>query len=345
MNSLALNARAWVVLILAGLFLVCMGCSKSATAEPCQSGASCEPRDVAGLTMLQPAVGGAAFDYETPTLETVLENGLHAAGASPTHIAVRGTVRAGTLRCDWRGTALTLGQRETVLRFWLGLDESAALPAPSAIATTFDGYLAEVAPQYRDAMRANLMHYANGGVLTDGLVLTCRAEYDVQEYLLGSGPNRLIVAYDHMAKTRSYDLYRRTHDTGRYGSTALLGEGAYAAADGAAVSAAESALHSAVGGRESVVFLAPMGAHANVSIEAWQAVEQWDLQTDENDVVHAVRYGTDEGEPEHKQPLAALKARITAAVSPPPSGSAGRSSTDSAARASSRPGYRTRTMA
>ena len=63
-----------------------------------------------------------------------------------------------------------------------------------------------------------------------------------------------------------------------------------------------------------MVFLAPMGAHNAIAIEAWQAVAQWDLQTDANSVVQAVRYGAAPGDPEHTQTLANLKTRITTAT-------------------------------
>ena len=36
--------------------------------------------------------------------------------------------------------------------------------------------------------------------------------------------------------------------------------------------AAEKALSAEIGGREAVVFLAPMGAHNAIGFEAWQAV-------------------------------------------------------------------------
>ena len=61
--------------------------------------------------------------------------------------------------------------------------------------------------------------------------------------------------------------------------------------------------------------LAPMGAHYTIAVEAWQVVAQWDLQTDDQGTVHAVCYGTLEGDPEHTQTLANLKSRITAATS------------------------------
>ena len=57
-----------------------------------------------------------------------------------------------------------------------------------------------------------------------------------------------------------------------------------------------------------------MGAHNAIAVEAWQAVEQWDLQTDEDDVVHAVRYGVPASDPESAQTLANLKSRVTAAA-------------------------------
>ena len=63
-----------------------------------------------------------------------------------------------------------------------------------------------------------------------------------------------------------------------------------------------------------MVFLAPMGAHNAIAVEAWQAVAQGDLQTDDEGVVHAVRYGVPEGDPEYTQTLANLTTRITTAA-------------------------------
>ena len=44
------------------------------------------------------------------------------------------------------------------------------------------------------------------------------------------------------------------------------------------VEAVESFLRGALEGHEGVVFLAPMGAHNAIAVEAWQAVEQWGVQ-------------------------------------------------------------------
>ena len=68
--------------------------------------------------------GGDAMSSVGPaaTVEEVLEHGLRLAGASPVHLAIRGTAAANSTRCDWRGIARTAGQREDAIRFWLGLD-------------------------------------------------------------------------------------------------------------------------------------------------------------------------------------------------------------------------------
>ena len=52
-------------------------------------------------------------------VEDVLEQGLHLAGASPLHQAFRGTASVGSVRCEWRGVARTLAQRESAIRFRL----------------------------------------------------------------------------------------------------------------------------------------------------------------------------------------------------------------------------------
>ena len=93
-----------------------------------------------------------------------------------------------------------------------------------------------------------------------------------KEYLLGSGPLSLTLGYDRMGETHSYELYRREHETGQFGDEALEGEGEYQARMGKIVREAESSLVEMVGDRESVVMLAPMGAHNAIAVEAWQAV-------------------------------------------------------------------------
>ena len=136
-------------------------------------------------------------------------------------------------------------------------------------------------------------------------------------FLLGTGttPTTVTVAYDRRDEARSYDLYVREHDTRTFGDAALQTRGAYAAGLQAQVRAAEAALRAEIGGRDTVVFLAPLGAHHAIAYEAWQAVAQWAVVTDDDAVVQAVRDDTPVGDPEHTQTLAALTSRITTAAS------------------------------
>ena len=58
----------------------------------------------------------------------------------------------------------------------------------------------------------------------------------------------------------------------------LMSEADYEAFVDEQVQEVESRLSQILEGRESIVFLAPMGAHGSITVEAWQAVAQWDLQ-------------------------------------------------------------------
>ena len=127
-------------------------------------------------------------------------------------------------------------------------------------------------------------------------------------------PSTLTVAYDRMDEAAAYDLYVREHDTGTYGTAALQTRGEYEAALQAQVVAAEAALSAEIGGREAVVFLAPMGAHNAIGFEAWQAVAQWAVVTDADAVVQAIRDDTPAGDPEHTQTLANLTSRTATAA-------------------------------
>ena len=272
-----------------------------------------EHRDVSEFTFFQPKGDGAMFEYELPDAEEVLEQGLYGAGASPAHIAVIGTPVASSLRCEWHGVAMTNAQREEALRLLLGLDSDDPLPPTTEAQNSLDSFASQMAPEYRDAMRTNFTHLVSGGVLEGSRILACYVDYTVSEYLLGAGPATLTVAYDQLGKTRSYDLYRKAHAAGRYGDDMLLTAELYAAVDTATVTAAQASINDAVMGRRSVVFVAPMGAHSSIAVEAWQAIAQWDVQT-VNGVETAVRYGAGPNDAEYAQPLADFKARVKKAA-------------------------------
>ena len=259
--------------------------------------------------------GGEMFASPDPlsTVEDLLEQGLHAAGASPVHLAIRGTVGAATVRCAWRGIARTAEQREDTIRFWLQLGAADVIPARSHLEALFAATLDVVFTDYRETAKSNFLAIARGGLSEEYRFLTCFADYTVSDYLLGAGPTTVTVAYDNRDEARSYELYRREHEAGTFGSDPLQTRGDYEASLQDIVVAAEEALVAEVGGKERIVFLAPMGAHHAIAFEAWQAVAHWDVETVDG-TVNAVRVGAPEGDPEHTQTLADLSTRITTAA-------------------------------
>ena len=194
------------------------------------------------------------------------------------------------------------------------MGDDTLLPSATELERGFMTILDTIQAQDRESSRASFRALAKGGLSTEYMFLSCYINYTVHEYLLGAGPSLLTVAYDKFAEARSYDLFRRAHDAGEFPGQDLMTEGSYQAFVKQIVWDTETLVSDATSSRESVVFLAPMGAHNAIAVEAWQAVAQWDLQTDDDDTVHAVRYGAPQGDPEYTQTLANLKSRITAAA-------------------------------
>ena len=317
--AVAREGRRLLRVLLIGLLLAVL--TASCAGSEMSSGASTASPVSDSRGALEPFGGparveAAASQGPAATVEELLDEGLHLAGASPVHLAIRGTPAASSVRCAWRGVARTLDQRADAIRFWLRLGAAGTIPDQVFLERLFAVVLDTVDPDYRETAKANFLSIARGGESMDYLFLTCFADYAVTSFLLGTGttPATVTVAYDRMDEAASYDLYVREHDTGTYGTDALQTRGAYEAGLQAQVVAAETALSAEIGGREAVVFLAPMGAHNAIGFEAWQAVAQWAVVTDDAGVVQAVRDDTPEGDPEHTQTLANLTSRITTAA-------------------------------
>ena len=265
--------RRWVlgVVLVVVTIVACSGppaagemvASSSPVAENLESPGSAGPSDGLAARSIAPPAG----------VEAVLEQGLHLARVSPVHLAIRGTPAASSVRCQWRGVARTVQQREDAVRYWLRLGSTDAIPDAASLESMFTLVLDTLAPDFRETAKANFLAIARGGESMEYLFLTCFADYAVTNFLLGSGttPTTVTVAYDRMGEAASYDLYVREHDSGTYGTDPLQTRGAYEAGLQAQVTAAEKALSDAIGGREAVVFLAPMGAHNAIGFEAWQA--------------------------------------------------------------------------
>ena len=243
-----------------------------------------------------------------------MAEGIHLAGASPVHLVLRGTAGADKVRCAWRGIARTAAQRELAIRFWLRLGADDEIPGAAYFEALFSVLLDTINPEFRETAKANFLAIARGGLSEEYLFLTCFADYTVSAYLLGAGPATVTVAYDKRGEAWSYDLYRREHEAGTFGTDALQARGDYEASLQAIVTAAEEALAAELGGLERIVFLAPMGAHNAIAFEAWQAVAHWDVVTETDGTVNAVRVGAPEDDPEHSQTLANLTTRITTAA-------------------------------
>ena len=277
---------------------------------------SCRVRDVQNFNIIYAQPPGAAvdFDVHTPTVEEVLEKGLSELGLSPTHIAIRGTGDSDSVRCEWHGVARTTNQREDAIRFWLGIDENDVLPSPSDVKTKFMASVHRMSPRYQETWAANVSALASGGQSNDTLFLTCYIDYTVQAFLLGTGTGPITTAYDHMAEARSFELYKRAHVAEEFGNEPLMSEGEYQDHLDQIAWDTEVMVGNISGRHETVLFLAPLGSHGNVTVEAWQAVAQWDLQEDDDEVVHAVRFGTSADDSEHTQTLTNLTTRVTTAA-------------------------------
>ena len=281
-----------------------------------RSSARLTERDVSRFNIFSFQAIGAQSGYDGVTdVETALEKGLLAAEASPTHIVIRGIAQSGTVRCNWRGVARTPEQREQAIRFWLQVDPADSIPSASEVETRFNEILGEINPAFLATAKANFTDLARGGLSTKYLFLSCFADFQVQEYLLGSGATTITVAYDRLAESRSYELYRLAHEAGEIRGDPLLDEGPYRDSQDRLRVDVEEYLAEIVEERDSVVFLAPMGEHNAIGIEAWQAVAQWDIQTSADSTEMALRYGAPNADPEYTQTLANLRARIDAAAS------------------------------
>ena len=83
----------------------------SAPAPPCvrneESDNLCEPRDISDFDLFS---NRSHHPSDRSSVEEVLEKGLELSGASPVHLAFRGTAQSDTVRCGWRGVVRTLDQ-------------------------------------------------------------------------------------------------------------------------------------------------------------------------------------------------------------------------------------------
>ena len=257
--------------------------SLAPTVEPCsQLQEVCRQRDVSN-----PALSGLARRLAWPHSGRPVEETL----ASSAHIAVRGATAADSVRCEWHGVARTLQERERSLRSWWRIDDDEPLPPPAEF----------------EILSVFLKDLARGGLSNENPILACYADYHIHEYLLGTGPAVVTVAYDSLAFSWRASLLGLSQEQGQDDEerTKLLQEAALDMA---------TDIVALIGNRESVVMLAPVGAQGNIAVEAWQVLAQWDLQFADDGSIEAAQYATPRDDPESRQPLDELGGRIAMAV-------------------------------
>lgn len=126
---------------------------------------ACEPREVSAMRVFS-ASSGSLGDTPgaSPSVEDVLQEGLRSAGASPVHLAIRGTAAASSARCEWRGIARTLEQRNDSVRFWLGLGADEAVPETACVETLFTATFDVIGSRYAETAQSNFLAIARGGL-------------------------------------------------------------------------------------------------------------------------------------------------------------------------------------
>ena len=146
-----------------------MGAVRDVTAGTLCSGASdasCVRRDVSHFNLFTMYPVGAAYtsDLSAHSVEVVLEKGLWLSEMSPVHLAVRGTAAANSTRCEWRGVARTAAQRETAIRFWLGIADSDSLPSAAEVERRFMEELDQYALALPQTAKTSFKVLAQGGL-------------------------------------------------------------------------------------------------------------------------------------------------------------------------------------
>ena len=100
---------------------------------------------------------------ETATVEEVLEQGFRLAGASPVHLAIRGTPAASSVRCAWRGVArdgATTRGRDSIL---VAVGPDRPDPGCRLPGILFSVFLDTLDPEFRETAKANFLAIARAG--------------------------------------------------------------------------------------------------------------------------------------------------------------------------------------
>ena len=250
----------------------------------------------------------------TLDIEDILENGLANVGASPVHIALRATPIPDSTRCQWRGIARTPQQRADTVRMLLGIQPGDTIPNPEYLSLLLKSTVNAIQPDLPTIVESNFESIARGGLSEEFLFLTCFIDYTSTEYLLGTGPDKITIAFDNQGESPSYNLYMKAHTAGDYGDQPLITREDHQAQMLEVAATAEANIAAYAGTNESVIFLVPMGAHNAIAFEAWQSAALWPLQTNSEGTLSITRTELPNSEPDSQISLVDLKSRITTAA-------------------------------
>ena len=290
------------------------------TPEPTPA-ADLSPREVSGLSpvpSVASAAGASASDWEREpeTVEDLLAEGPFLSGAGAAHMALRAVPVAGSFRCEWLGSAYVPDELEELTRFLFGLGDEADLPTFEEKRTRLEARRNSVSAGFRPITHAENEQIMHGGYSTGVLQLNCFADYQVSEYLLGSGPDRVTLAYHHPGNETGWSAIEWAIEQRIWGDQTPenLARDEYEAARlHPRREHAKEQLETAVYGRDNVMFIHPAGGAGNIAVEVWTVGAQWDLQM-VNGVLTAVRYAVSQDEAEYSQTFDNLKSRVTTAA-------------------------------
>ncbi|MDE2842813.1 MAG: hypothetical protein OXN21_05460, partial [Chloroflexota bacterium] len=210
--------------------------------------------------------------------------------------------------------ARTLDRRAQSIMFWLGMSEEDQLPPEEEILARLEEQLGGIPEGKRPQLMAPMIDLVKGGLSQASPLMGCYMDLQADEYLLGSGPGLVTVLVQTFIPAHSWEFYTEVIKGGRPiegGETREV----HQRRQQELLMDIRLSMADVVGGRESVLFIAPLADQGNVAVEVWQVLALWDLQDGpEPGLVQAVRYDTYDGDPEYRQPLDELRKRIVAAA-------------------------------
>ena len=282
-------------------------------------------RDVSGMIQIQGADAAGtsvAYHQTARTLEDILQDGQDPWRGAPAHIVMRAEQILGTTRCAYRGFARTLENREELLRLGHQIEDDEPLPSLKEMEAKAEELAESVRKEDAPYIRADMAALIEGGLSNIHRILTCYGDYRVSDYVLGSGPDQITIAFDFVGPKpfaglrprESYQLYKKGYEGGHYDDDPFLTEEEYDTETNRRISEAEQTFRDTLEGRETLLFLEPLAQTGAIVIEGWNAMQTWDVQAGTDGTLLAVQYGMAETHAEYSQTLERFEERVRTAA-------------------------------